>query len=72
MYHHILPWHIDSLSPNAIPDSKVHGTNMGPSGADRTQVGPIFAPWTLLFGGHVQILVVNILSDSVKISTEFI
>ena len=32
------------------PDSKVHGTNMGPSGADRTQVGPMLAPWTLLSG----------------------
>ena len=31
-------------------DSKVHGTNMGPSGADRTQVGPMLAPWTLLSG----------------------
>ena len=29
---------------NNNPDSKVHGTNMGltgPSGADRTQVGPM-------------------------------
>ena len=33
-----------------IPDSKVHGTNMGPSGADRTQVSPMLAPWTLLSG----------------------
>ena len=33
------------LTENAnIPDSKVHGTNMGPSGADRTQVGPLLAP----------------------------
>ena len=32
------------------PDSKVHGVNMGPSGADRTQVGPMLAPWTLLSG----------------------
>ena len=31
-------------------DSKVHGANMGPSGADRTQVGPMLAPWTLLSG----------------------
>ena len=29
------------------PDSKVHWANMGPSGADRTQVGPMLAPWTL-------------------------
>ena len=32
------------------PDSKVHGANMGPSGADRTQMGPMLAPWTLLSG----------------------
>ena len=32
-----------------IPDSKIHGANMG-SGADRTQVGPMLAPWTLLSG----------------------
>ena len=25
-------------------DSKVHGANMGPSGANRTQVGPMLAP----------------------------
>ena len=31
-------------------DSKVHGANMGPSGADRTQVGPMLSPWTLLSG----------------------
>ena len=31
-----------------IPVSKVHGAIMGPSGADRTQVGPMLAPWTLL------------------------
>ena len=29
---------------HANPDSKVHGTNMGPSGADRTQVGPHVGP----------------------------
>ena len=27
------------------PDSKVHGANMGSSGSDRTQVGPMLAPW---------------------------
>ena len=32
------------------PDSKVNGAHMGPSGADRTQVGPMLAPWTLLSG----------------------
>ena len=51
-----------------LPDSKVHGANMGPiwgcrahlsrfmgskwgpSGADRTQVGPMLAPWIFLSG----------------------
>ena len=32
------------------PNSKVVGANMGPSGADRTQVGPLLATWTLLSG----------------------
>ena len=32
------------------PDRKVHGPTWGPSGADRTQVGPMLAPWTLLSG----------------------
>ena len=33
-----------------VPDSKVHGATWGPSGADRTQVGSMLAPWTLLSG----------------------
>ena len=33
-----------------LPDSKVPGPTWGPSGADRTQVGPMLAPWTLLSG----------------------
>ena len=33
---------------DSYPDSKVHGATWGPSGADRTQVGPMLAPWTLL------------------------
>ena len=32
------------------PDGKVHGANMGHIWADRTQVGPMLAPWTLLYG----------------------
>ena len=32
------------------PDSKVHGANMGSIWADRTQVGPMLAPWALLSG----------------------
>ena len=33
-----------------IPDGKVYGPTWGPSGADRTQVGPMLAAWTLLYG----------------------
>ena len=41
------------LLPNNIqfdPDNKVHGANMGHIWADRTQVGPMLTPWTLLSG----------------------
>ena len=31
------------------------GPTWGPSGADRTQVGPMLAPWTLLSGGVFQL-----------------
>ena len=47
----LLTW-INGNSTN-LPANKVHGTNMGPSGADRTQVGPMLAPWTLLSGQTV-------------------
>ena len=40
----------DKADIQVIPDSKVHGANMGPSEADRTQVGPMLAPWILLSG----------------------
>ena len=30
------------------------GPAWGPSGADRTQVGPMLAPWTLLFGTFIE------------------
>ena len=33
-----------------IPDSKVHGVNMGPPGPCRPQMDPMLAPWTLLSG----------------------
>ena len=34
----------------SLPDSKVHGANMGPPGSCRSQVSPMLAPWTLLSG----------------------
>ena len=37
-------------SNNRTLVNKVHGANMGPVWADRTQVGPMLAPWTLLSG----------------------
>ena len=33
---------------NRTPTARFAGPIWGPSGADRTQVGPILAPWTLL------------------------
>ena len=46
---------MDNIGPGSVlimlhyPDSKVHGTNMGPSGADRTQVAPMnFAIWVII------------------------
>ena len=39
------------LAPQAITlIVRFMGPTWGPSGADRTQVGPMLAPWTLLFG----------------------
>ena len=43
-------WAITSWLSIDFPDSKVHGPAWGPHGADRTQVGPMLAPWTLLSG----------------------
>ena len=43
-------WHNAFYSCERNPFSKVDGTNMGPSGAGKTQVGPMFAPWTILSG----------------------
>ena len=36
--------------------ARLMGPTLGPSGADRTQVGPMLAPWTLL-SGHLRIIV---------------
>ena len=42
----------DNITLAMNPDSRVHGANMEPIWADRTQVGPMLAPWTLLSGKH--------------------
>ena len=60
-----------------VPDSKVHGAYMGPPGADRTQLGPMLAPWSLLSGVlqvyvtltyickfHILVSIQNILGDT--------
>ena len=36
------------MAMNDIPYSKVHGAHMGHIWDDRTQVGPMLAPWNLL------------------------
>ena len=40
----------EAKSFHPIPDSKVHGANMGPPESCRPQMGPMLAPWTLLSG----------------------
>ena len=44
---------------------KFMGPTLGPCGADRTQVGPMLAPWTLLSGNET-------IGISIKISMKFI
>ena len=39
----------------SIPDNKVHGAILGPIWGRQTQVGPMLAAWTLLFGIHFSI-----------------
>ena len=49
------------------PDSKVHGANMGPSGAGRTQVGPMLGPWTLSSGYLLQAIFAVMLFSLAKL-----
>ena len=39
--------HYDKSHIDVNADSKVHGAHLGP---DRTQMGPMLAPWTLQYG----------------------
>ena len=55
-------WLIDSLEPSLIARSM--GPTWGPSGADRTQVCPMLAPWTLLSGMYE-----NDISDTASLPT---
>ena len=43
-YKHTTALRLVSLAYNDIPDSKVHGANMGPAGSCLPQVGPMLAP----------------------------
>ena len=38
------------VDPQATPIARFMGPTWGPSGSDRTQMGPMLAPWTLLSG----------------------
>ena len=40
----------DAILPLVFLIARFMGPTWGPSGADRTQVGPMLAPWTLLSG----------------------
>ena len=53
--------HIYQTDWQKNPDSKVHGAYMGPTLADRTQVGPMLAQWTLLSGEYA-----NLAPDSIE------
>ena len=68
-------WNVAQIVSNGLPraqlhliypDNNVHGANMGPSGADRTQMGPMLAPWTLL-SGHRLACMYNLTSHDVII-----
>ena len=45
-FHTLLQW----LKQNTTSLARFVGPTLGPSGADRTQVGPMLVPWTLLSG----------------------
>ena len=47
-----LPYYFDSfdITTQGSQTAKFMGPTWGPSGADRTQMGPMLAPWTLLSG----------------------
>ena len=48
---HMYRWTASSVSPvNSIPDSKVHGAEMGPIWDRQDPDGPMLAPWTFLSG----------------------
>ena len=50
-----------------LPITRFMGPTWAPSGADRTQVGPVLAPWTLLSGTHWQFLYLDTDINAFKI-----
>ena len=53
----------------AFPDRRFMGPTWGPSGADRTHVGPMLAPWTLLTGTCFHTMVLYIPADKSPINS---
>ena len=47
-YEHERVWLLNCVVQFLEPDSKVHGTNMGPTWVLSATDGPMLAPWTLL------------------------
>ena len=68
IYNHYTSKHItckwkDNLGVN--PDSMIMWPSWGPPGADRTQVGPMLAPWILLSGESCGLLSMVYIYDGI-------
>ena len=50
LYRGTFPWTPTTAIYRAYTVARFMGSTWGPSGADRTQVGPMLAPWALLSG----------------------
>ena len=50
LFIHLYSWGLQSMVEDSSPDSKVHGADMGPTWVLRPQMGPMLAPWTLIWG----------------------
>ena len=50
LYSHVLRPKTLCAVVRKVPDSKIHGANMGPTWVLWPQMGPMLAPWTLLSG----------------------
>ena len=61
-----------TVTPKQTLIARFMGTTWGPSGADRTQVGPTLAPWTLLSGKCICLQNVAMLSRGGVTKTSFV